>query len=118
MKDLENRLGTLRVILEHANDVYGQDGSKPHPRREQQIRKEIEKVVDGCNKDLKRFEAKLKSLVADGNWASVAWKQKSVAPDLTEIRKSLSERQQSLNMLVQLLQGSVQSLQGSVTILC
>ena len=111
LKDLEDKLDTLKDILKHANEVYGQNGSKSSSPLEQQIRKTIEKVVVGCNKDLKRFEAKLKSLFALGNWASVALKQKLTAPDLAEIGKSLSDRQQRLSMGVQLLQ-------GSVTILC
>ena len=107
LKDLEDKLDTLKANLKHANDVYGQNGGRSSSPLEQQIRKTIEKVVVGCNKDLKRFEAKLKSLFAHGNWASVALKQKLTAPDLAEIGESLSDRQQRLSMSVQLLQGLV-----------
>ena len=111
MKDLEDKLDEIKIILEGASKTYGQNGSKSHSTLEQKIRKKIENLVVGCNKDLKEFESKLKRLIAHGNWASVAWKQKFIAPALAEIETSLSDRQQRLNMLVQLLQ-------GSVTIIC
>lgn len=107
MKDLENKLDNLNFILEHAKTAYGQNEGRSYSSPEQDIRKTIENVVIGCNKDLKRFEGKIKSLLAAGNWASVAWKQKSNAPELADIGKSLSERQQRLSLLVQLLQGLV-----------
>ncbi|KAL8783688.1 MAG: hypothetical protein Q9195_009313 [Heterodermia aff. obscurata] len=105
MKDLEEKLDTLKSILTSAQDAYGQNESGSYSPRERDIRKTIENVVLGCDNDLKRYDAKLKRLLARGNWASLAWKQRFIAPDLAKIGKSLSDRQQRLHILVQLLQG-------------
>ena len=111
MKDLEDKLDEIKMVLDGANEAYGQNESQSYSTLEQRIRKTIEKVVVRCNDDLKQFETKLEGFVARGNWAAVAWKEKTITPALDDIGKKLSDRQQRLHMLVQLLQ-------GSVTIIC
>lgn len=110
-EDLGCTIDTLTIILQQILSLYGPNESQPRPPDEQQIRTAVRDVVVHCNKDLTKLREKLKQLLGHGSWASAAWRQQVIAPELVRIEKALSERQSRLNMLVQLLQGSVMTYQ-------
>ncbi|KAL8758212.1 MAG: hypothetical protein Q9184_003995 [Pyrenodesmia sp. 2 TL-2023] len=105
LKELEDKLNCLNIILVQAKNIYGSGESIPFSKSKKELRIALENVIMRCKTDLTRFQAKLKDLLQHGNWAIVAWKQQVAAPALAKIRVSISEHQQQLSLLVQLLQG-------------
>ena len=110
-EDRGSTINTVNFILKQILTLYGPDESQPRSPDEQQIRTAVRDVVVHCNKDLTKMREKLRQLLDYGSWASAAWKQQIIAPELVRIEKTLSDRQLSLNMLVLLLQGSVTTYQ-------
>lgn len=106
-KKLEDKLESLRKILESANDVYGQDESGSYSPGEQKLRQAVEEVVHRCNGRLSELEVKLEKLAQRGNPVSVAWKQQTNAPAVEKIGRSISEDQDLLSKFVGLLNASV-----------
>ncbi|KAL8689184.1 MAG: hypothetical protein Q9218_005087 [Villophora microphyllina] len=102
--ELAEKLDTLTAILREAGTLCGQDGSDAHRPREQHLRQAISKIIVRCQSDLERYDARLRRLVGQGNWASLAWRHEVAAPELANIDKSLSERLHHLQILLQLLQ--------------
>ena len=87
--------------------MYRSDNGRPYSLSEQKLRQAVEEVVVRCTGALSKLEDKLDKRRKPENWASVAWKQQTLAPAVEKLEKTISEEEQHLLMLLQLIDGSV-----------
>ncbi|KAL8650612.1 MAG: hypothetical protein Q9210_003723 [Variospora velana] len=105
LKELEDNLASLGIILEEAITLYGSDKGSSYSTSEQKLRQTLRKVVSRCKGDLTKFKAELNDLLSHANWALAAWRHRAAAPILARIKISVSNHHQVLSTLMQLLQG-------------